>query len=145
MSKNQLLSDLLNNSKSTVDICDDECNLVGDVRILVGKRALDHGFDWPDQKSSKFYRSALVVPVWNRLSTRFSDKELHTVMYDRQAPFQTIQLRNSRGVNMTCYGFLTIDSLKSNAFDAEDVDILNECALSLFTVLFEVFSIQFEE
>ncbi len=140
--ENQLLRDLIRKPGAKSERVD-EFLYVDDVKSLLAKRRGEKKPKWPDEKSPNFYRSALIVPVWHQLKATFSSKELVTVLYDR--PFKTIELKNSRGTNMACYGFLTIDTLKPAAFDNDDIEILKECALLGFTNLFEVFSIQFED
>jgi hypothetical protein len=141
IAENQFLRDLLHAPGSKSDLVA-ECLYVADVKTLLAKRR-EKNLKWPNEESPQFYRSVLIVPIWHELKSSFSGKELVTVLYDR--PFKTIQLRDSHGTKVACYGFLTIDSLKPDAFDQYDIELLKEAALLGFTNLFEVFSIQFED
>jgi hypothetical protein len=111
------------------------------VSYVESKSQRDHKFEWPNRRSIRFYRSALLVPIWHNLPDEFGTAELTTMLGNNALkPFHLYK----DGIDHTCYGFIIVDSKGTKVFnDNDDVNILNECALTIFSNFFEQFSIQF--
>jgi hypothetical protein len=98
-------------------------------------------YDWPNKRSSRFFASQLIVPLWHNLREEFASHDLYTVLW--QSGFRTLRIERD-GIDLTCYGFLTADAIEAGAFDdLADPVLLSACALQMFSELFEHFAIQY--